>query len=127
MHEEYETYKSHKQKTTQSRRNKRHKTIDPESTCYKREIMEDWKSENFKNSLNFTTMHKKSVNKKQGEFWLKTDRNNENQLAGGHWEPEILHISSNSKSKLGTNIINKTTDVGEFWCFNNNINIDYTN
>ena len=35
-------------------------TIDPESTCYIREMMEDWSSKNFIKSLNFTTVTKKT-------------------------------------------------------------------
>ena len=36
-------------------------TIDPESTCYIREMMEDWSSINFIQSLNFTTVTKKRL------------------------------------------------------------------
>ena len=49
------------------------KKIDPENTCYIREMMEDGRSVNFIYSLNFTTVNKTSLNKNQkGEFWPKT-------------------------------------------------------
>ena len=38
-------------------------TIDTESTCYIREMMEDWSSINLIQSVNFTTVPKKDVNK----------------------------------------------------------------
>ena len=47
-------------------------TVDPESTSYVREMLEDWSSVNFIQSLNFTTVNKTDLNKnQQGEFWLK--------------------------------------------------------
>ena len=54
-------------------------TIDPESTCYMREMIEDWSSINFIESLNFTTVTQKDLNKNhQGEFWIQTSSKNEN-------------------------------------------------
>ena len=47
-------------------------SIDPENTCYLREIMEDWKSVNLKNSLNFNKTSTKAGSKnQQRKFWLK--------------------------------------------------------
>ena len=52
--------------------------IDTESTCHIRETVEDWKSVNFNNSLNFTTTHTKSINKNQEkELWLEIKCNSE--------------------------------------------------
>ena len=48
--------------TNVHRGRERNKTIDPESTCYVREMMEDWKAINFINSLNFSTTKITSVN-----------------------------------------------------------------
>ena len=54
-------------------------TVDPESTCYIREMMEDWSSINFIESINFTTVTQKDLNKNhQGEFWIQTSSKNEN-------------------------------------------------
>ena len=53
-------------------------TIDPESTCYIREMMEDWQNINFIKSINFTNEKLSDVNKlKRGEFWIKTRTNNQ--------------------------------------------------
>ena len=38
-------------------------TIDPENTCYIREMMDDWSSISFIESLNFTTVTKIDLNK----------------------------------------------------------------
>ena len=44
-------------------------TIDPESTCYIREMMEDWQNINFIKSINFTNEKVSEVNKtKRGKF-----------------------------------------------------------
>ena len=53
-------------------------TIDPESTCYIKEMMEDWNAISFTQSLNFTTVNTTSLKKnQQREFSLKTSCNNE--------------------------------------------------
>ena len=51
--------------------------IDPESTCYIREMMEDWQNTtNFIQSINFTNEKVTDINKtRRGEFWLKTNTN----------------------------------------------------
>ena len=52
-------------------------TIDPESTCYLREMMEDWQNVNFINSVNFTDEKVTEINKTgRGEFLIKTLTNN---------------------------------------------------
>ena len=52
-------------------------TIDPESTCYIREMMEDWQNTtNFIQSINFTNEKVTDINQtRRGEFWLKTNTN----------------------------------------------------
>ena len=53
-------------------------TIDPESTCYIREMMEDWQNINFIKSVNFTNEKVSDINKTgRGEFWIKTRTNNQ--------------------------------------------------
>ena len=107
------------------------KTIDPESTCYIREMMEDWSSINFIESLNFTTVTQKDLNKNhQGEFWIQTSSKNENinWLADtGSPRPLISRsIAQNLIAKLGNKIIKQDKNIGEFRCFNNNkIKVDY--
>ena len=51
--------------------------IDPESTCYNREMMEDWQNTtNFIHSVKFTIEKVSDLNKtRRGEFWLKTNTN----------------------------------------------------
>ena len=57
--------------------NSTEETIDPESTCYIREMMEDWQNTtNFIHSVKFTNEKVSDINKtRRGEFWLKTNTN----------------------------------------------------
>ena len=59
--QECEICKTQAQKTKQYMQKKKNETetIDSESTCKIREMMEDWSSVNFIHSLNFTTVNKK--------------------------------------------------------------------
>ena len=106
-------------------------TIDPESTCYIREMMEDWSSINFIESLNFTTVTQKDLNKKhQGEFRIQTSCKNENinWLADTGSPRSFISQSTaqNLIAKLGNKIIKQDKNIGEFRCFNNNkIKVDY--
>ena len=102
-------------------------TIDPESTCYIREMMEDWNSINFIESLNFTTVTQKDLNKNhQGEFWIQTSSKieNINWLADTGSPRSFTSRSTvqNLTAKLGNKIIKEDRNIGEFRCFNNNKN-----
>ena len=57
--------------------NSTEETIDPESTCYIREMMEDWQNTtNFNHSVKFTNEKVSDINKtRRREFWLKTYTN----------------------------------------------------
>ena len=53
-------------------------TIEPESTCYIREIMGDRQNINLIKSVNFTNEKVSEINKiRRGEFWIKTRTNNQ--------------------------------------------------
>ena len=102
-------------------------TSDPENTCYIREMMDDWSSVIFIQSLNFTTVNEKDLNKnQQGEFWIKKLSTNE----GINWlvdtgSPRSLYPDKQQKNltkKLGHKIINTESNSEEFRCFNNNQN-----
>ena len=64
------------------RRNRRNtvdnsKTIDPESTCYIREMMEDWQKIKFIQSVKFKDEKVTDINKtKRGKFWIQTKTDN---------------------------------------------------
>ena len=93
--------------------------IYPEITCYIREMMEDWSSINFIESLNFTTVTQKDLNKHhQGEFWIQTSSKNENinWLAdtGGPRSFISRNTAQNLISKLGNKIIKPDKNIGEF-------------
>ena len=50
-------------------------TIDPESTCYIREMMEDWQNINFIKAVNFTNEKVSDINKtRRGEFRIKPEQ-----------------------------------------------------
>ena len=67
-----------KEETETKEQTKTDETIDPESTCYIREMMEDWQNKNFITSMNFTNEKVSDVNKtKRGEFWIKRKTNNQ--------------------------------------------------
>ena len=99
-------------------------TIDPESTCYIREMMEDWQNINFITSINFTNEKVSDVNKsKRGEFWIKT-RTNDQQifwLADTGSPRSLMNIDTAQKllanGKTAIRHPNKT--IGELRCFNN--------
>ena len=106
-------------------------TIDPESTCYIREMMEDGSSINFIESLNFATVTQKDLNKNhQGAFWIQTSSKNENinWLADTGSPRSFISRSTaqNLIAKLGNKIIKQDKYIGEFRYFNNNkIKVDY--
>ena len=108
-------------------------TIDPESTCYIREKMEDWSSINFIESLNFTTVNQKDLNKNhQGDFWIQTPSKNENiKWLADTGSPRSFIARSTAQNlipKSGNKIIKQGKNIGEFRCFNNNkIKVDYQN
>ena len=101
-------------------------TIDPESTCYIREMMDDWS--HFIQSLIFTTVTKKDSNKnQQGEFWIQTKSKDENINWLADTDSPRSVFSRNLITKLGNKIIKQDKNIGEFRCFNNNqIKVDYT-
>ena len=100
-------------------------TIDPESTCYVREMMQDWQNINFITSINFTNEKVSDVNKtKRGELWIKT-RTNKQQifwLADTGSPRSFMNIDTAQKllanGKTSKKQPNRT--IGEFRCFNNN-------
>ena len=107
-------------------------TMDPECTCYIREMMGDWTSINFIQSLNFTTVNKTDLNKnQQGQYWLENLSNNEKITwlvdKGSPRSFISQQTAKNLTKKLGNKFINTETNIGEFRCFNNNkIQVDYT-
>ena len=94
-------------------------------------MMEDWSSINFIESLNFTTVTQKDLNKNhQGEFWIQTSSKNENINWLADTGSPRSFISRNTAQnlipKLGNKIIKQDKNIGEFRCFNNNkIKVDY--
>ena len=107
-------------------------TIDPESTCYIREMMEDWSSINFIQSLNFTTVTKKDFNNnQQGEFWIQTKSKEEdiNWLVDTGSPQSFIsrRTAQYLITKLGNKIVKQDKNIAEFRCFNNNkIKVDYS-
>ena len=93
--------------------------------------MEDWSSINFIESLNFTTVTRKDLNKNHpGEFWIQTSSKNENinWLADTGSPRSFISRSTaqNLIAKLGNRIIKQDKNIGEIRCFNNNkIKVDY--
>ena len=80
--------------------------IDPESACYIREMMEDWSSVNFIQSLNFTTVKQQSKAAQDNLYIDKQQKTNTN---------------------LGNKIVKTVANIRDFRCFNNNkIHVDYT-
>ena len=101
------------------------KMIDPESTCYIREMMEDWQNINSITSMNFTNEKVSDVNKrKRGEFWIKTKTNNQQifWLADTGSPSSFMNIDTAQKLlKIGKTAIKQPNKaIGEFRCFNNN-------
>ena len=94
-------------------------TIDPESTCYTREMIEDWSSINFIQSLNFTTVTKKDFKEnQQGEFWIKT-KSNEQDI---NWLVDTGSPRSFISRRTAQHLV-----IKEFRCFNNDkIRVDYS-
>ena len=104
---------------------KTEETIDPESICYIREMMEDWQNINFIKTINFTNEKVSDINKSnRGEFWIKTRTNNQ-QIA---WLADTgsprSFMNFDTAQKLLTNgktiIKQPNKSIGEFRCFNNN-------
>ena len=99
---------------------------------YTTKKMEDWSSKNFMQSLNFTTVPKKVLNKNQQvESWIQTKSNNEetNWLVDTGRPRSFIsrRTAQYLAKKLNHRIIKKDTNIGEFICFNNNqIQVDYT-
>ena len=95
-------------------------------------MIEDWSSMNFIQSLNFTTVTEKDLNKnQQGEIWMQTTSNNEeiNWLADtGSPQSFLSRRTAQHLTKiLGHKIIKAVTSLEEFRCFNNTkIQGDYT-
>ena len=105
-------------------------TIDPESTCYIREMMEDWQNTtNFIHSINFTNEKVTDIKKtRRGEFWLKTNTNQKQKYwLGDTGSPRSFMNIQTAQNLLvdnNTKIQKPNKALGEFRCFNNNkINI----
>ena len=100
-------------------------TIDPESTCYIREMMEDWQNVNFITSMNFTNEKFADVNKtKRGEFWIKTKTINQKIFWPADTGSPRSFMNIDTAQKLLANgktaIKQPNKTIGEFRCFNNN-------
>ena len=100
-------------------------TIDPKSTCYIREMMEDLQNINFITSMNFTNEKVADVNKtKRGEFWIKTKTNNQQifWLADTGSPRSFMNIDTaqNLLANGKTAIKQRNKTIGEFRFFNNN-------
>ena len=99
-------------------------TIDPELTCYIREMMEDWQNFNFIQLLNFTDEKLSGINQlKKGEFWIQTKTNSKQT----YWlvDKGSQRISMDIETVLNK-LVNRNTQVkhpeksiGEFRKFNN--------
>ena len=105
-------------------------TIDPESTCYIREMMEDWQNTtNFIQSVQFTNEKVSDINKtRRGKFWLKTNTNKQQTYwladTGSPKSFMNIQIAQNLLVEDNTKIHQPDKSLGEFTCFNNNkINI----
>ena len=110
--------------------NSTEETIDPESTCYIREMMEDWQNTtNFIHSVKFTNEKVSDINKtRRGEFWLKTYTNKKQTywLADKGSPRSFMNIQTakNLLVDYKTKIQHPDKSLGEFRCFDNNkINI----
>ena len=107
-----------------SNKSEEDESIDPESACYIREMMEDWNTINLvKWDWKQTRVNK--INKTQmGEYWLET-QSGKSKI---HWLVDtgsprsfISQQTANTLiNKLGKKIQNKAPKIGEFRCFNNN-------
>ena len=94
-------------------------------------MMEDLKTVNLINSMNFTTNHSKSINKTQhGDFWIKTNAITKKSTASLTQESEDFisrHTAKNLIIKPEPRILSKETNTGDFRCINSNeVYIDYT-
>ena len=95
-------------------------------------MMKDWSIINFIQSLNFTTVIKKELNKnQQGEFWIQTKTKDEsiNWLVDTVSPRSFMsrRTAQHLITKLGNRIIKKDKNIGEFRCFKNNkIKVDYS-
>ena len=116
-------------KTETDKQTETEETIDPESTCYIREMMEDLQNINFINSINFTKEKVSDVNKtKRGEIWIKTRTNNQHIFCLADTGSPRIFMDIDTAQKLLANgktpIKQPNKSIGEFRCFNNNkINI----
>ena len=101
-------------------------TIDPESTCYIREMIEDWQNTaNFIQSVRFTDEKVTDINKtKRVEFWIQTTTNNNHAYRLADTGSPIRFMNIQTTQKLLVNGTTKISEpeksIGEFRCFNNN-------
>ena len=100
-------------------------TIDPESTCYIREMMEDWQNVSFIKTINFTNEKVSDVSKtNRGEFWIKTKTNNQQiyWLADTGSPRSFMNIDTTQRLLANgkTTIKQPNKSIGEFRCFNKN-------
>ena len=109
---------------TRSNQSEEDESINPESTCYIREMMEDSNNVNLVKWKWSQTKINKINQSQMGEYWIETQT--------GKWKihwlvdtgsPRIFESQSTAIwliNKLGKDIENKFTKLGEFRCFNNN-------
>ena len=101
-----------------------------ESTCYIREMMEDWQNINLIKSVNFTNEKVSDINKtRRGQFWIKTRTNNQQVFWLVDTGSPRSFMNTETARKLlvneKTTIHESSKSIGEFRCFNNN-KIDVT-
>ena len=108
----------------ESNNSEENESIDPESTCYMREMMDDWNTVNLV-KWNWSQTKINKINQNQmGEYWLET-HSGKSKI---HWLVDtgsprsfVSQTTANSLiNKLGKEIQNYASKVGEFRCFNNN-------
>ena len=100
-------------------------TIEPDSTYYIREMMEEWQNLNFIQSVKFTDEKVTEINKtKRGEFRIQTKINSKQTYwhvdAGSPRSFMNIEIARNLLVNWTTKIKQPEKSIGEFRCFNNN-------
>ena len=90
------------EETETEERTETEETIDPELTCYIREMMEDWQNINFIKTINFTN---EKVWRKQNKQRRVLDKDKNKQLAnilvGRYRKPTQLHEHRHSTEITG--------------------------
>ena len=108
----------------ESNKSEENESIDPESTSYIREMMDNWNTVNLV-KWNWSQTKINEINQTQmGEYWLETHSGKCKILwlvDTGSPRSFVSQTTANSLiNKLGKEIQNNASKVGEFRCFNNN-------